>query len=480
MSVLRIILVVVFLIATISIITEPVYAQTDEQNKVIGSWEGKLRTPGGQLRIVLHISVNIEGNLESTLDSPDQGATGIPVTTTTFENGKLLVAATSIGGAYDGKLSKDGQTLKGQWSQAGMNLPLKLALTDAPSQLNRPQEPHPPYPYNEEEVTFNNREANIVIAGTLTTPNTDGPFPAVILVSGSGPQDRNETLMGHKPFLVIADYLTQRGIAVLRYDDRGVGKSTGDFTTATTEDLATDAQAAVNFLKSHPQIKPSDVGVIGHSEGGIIAPMLGAKPDNVGFIVLLAGPGLPGYDILVMQSELMAKAQGLSDQLVESLVLMNSSLYRVIMDTDEENAEEAFNQKWLDMKREIGGETATMLGFTAGRDKQIFQQLSSPWFRFFMSYDPLPTLKAVKVPILSMIGEKDLQVPAEANTDAIQSALASVDHTDYTTEILPDLNHLFQTANTGGVAEYGTIEETFAPAALTILGDWIVQKTASE
>ncbi len=449
---------------------------SDETITPIGTWEGQLKIPNGSLRLVFHIKSDDQGGLTSTIDSPDQGATGIPVTTTTFKDGMLVMAATAIAGTYEGTLSDDDQSLNGEWSQGGMSFPLNMELTEAPTQLLRPQEPKPPFPYDNEEVTFENPEANLQLAGTLTTPSTAGPHPAVILISGSGPQNRDEALMGHKPFLVLSDYLTRRGIAVLRYDDRGVGESTGNFTTATSKDLATDVQAAINFLKTHSKIDAAKIGLAGHSEGGLIAPMLANDPNNVSFIVMLAGPGLTGHEILITQNKLIAEASGMSSDLIEKALYVNSSLYKVFMENEEEDLKDTFDNEWAAIKKEIGGETATALGLTAGRDQQIYQQLSSPWFRYFLSYDPIPALKRVQVPVLSIIGEKDLQVSAEENTKAIREALESVNHPQFRAEILGGLNHLFQTAETGLMTEYSTIEETFAPLALEIIGDWIWQQ----
>lgn len=461
-----------------------VNAQSDAANDTannategVGSWEGALTLPSGSLRIVFHVAADDAGNLSSTMDSPDQGATGIPVTSTTFEAGKLTLNASAIGGTYIGTLSEDGQTLSGQWSQGGMSLDLDLTKTDKPTKPNRPQEPEGPFPYEEADVSFENKTDNVRLVGTLTIPKSAGPHPAVVLVSGSGPQDRDESIMGHKPFLVLSDHLTRQGIAVLRYDDRGTAESTGDFSAATTKDLANDAQAAVDFLKSRNDIDGSKIGVAGHSEGGLIAPILGVMPGNIAFIVMLAGPGLPGDEILRLQGGLMARAGGMSEPLIEKMLHVNSALYETAINAPEEEVENALKETISDLKTSFDASTIAALGLTAEREPQIIQQLSSPWFRYFLTYDPQPVLEQLQIPVLSVIGEKDLQVPAKENTEAIAMALKTAKNKNFSAKTLPDLNHLFQTANTGAVTEYAQIEETFAPAALVIISDWILEQT---
>ena len=273
--------------------------------------------------------------------------------------------------------------------------------------------------------------------------------------------------MGHKPFLVLADHLTREGIAVLRYDDRGTAASTGIFATATTEDLASDAQAAVDFLKAHTAINAALIGIAGHSEGGIIAPMLAAKPDNVAFIVMLAGPGLPGHEILELQTGLIARAAGMPAALVEKLVETNTTLYEVTMNTPDDALKPALEATIAQLNENLGAETARALGMgTEAATTRLIAELSSPWLRYFLAYDPAPALSKVQVPVLSIIGDKDLQVPAAPNTTAIRNALKKGGNTHFVAEVLPGLNHLFQTAETGSTAEYGKLTETFAPPSI--------------
>ena len=438
-----------------------------------GIWEGNLSLGNGEIRLVFHISADEDGGLSSKIDSPDQGANGIPVASTSFADGSLNLEVSAVGGQYTGTLSEDAQTLSGTWSQGGMELPLNMSKTDKPTELNRPQEPERPYPYDEEEVFFENESDDVRLAGTLTKPKSAGPFPAVVLISGSGPQNRDEELMGHKPFLILSDYLTRQGLAVLRYDDRGTAESTGSFGTATSVDLANDVQAAVDFLKKREDIDNENIGLAGHSEGGLIAPMLATETGNVAFIVLMAGPGLPGDEILRLQGTLLARAGGMAEPMLKQMEMVNSRLYAAAKEAPDDQVKTSLEEEIASIKQDVDASTLTALGLSPDREGQIIQQLSSPWFQYFLRYDPVPTLKKVKVPTLSVIGAKDLQVPAPKNTEAIKAAFTG-DHAELlTAEILPDLNHLFQTADTGAMSEYGQIEETMSPIALSKIGDWI-------
>lgn len=446
----------------------------DVHSPVAGAWEGTLKVPNGALRIVFHISTDEAGTLAATMDSPDQGATGIPVSKAGFADNRLQLEVAVIAGTYEGELADDGATIDGSWSQGGMSFPLSLARTSSPTKPNRPQEPQRPYPYDEEEVYFENTTDGVTLAGTLTLPPSPGPHPAVVLVSGSGAQDRDESLMGHRPFLVLADHLTRKGIAVLRYDDRGTAASTGNFATATTVDLARDAQAAVDFLKTREGIDMDHIGVAGHSEGGLIAPMLASKDEHVAFVVLLAGPGLPGREILKLQGELIARASGMSASLIEDMMRINVTLYDVAVDAPVDEVRQQLRDTLAALRADLDPATVTNLGLTPEREPQLIEQLASPWFRYFLKYDPAPVLQQVKVPLLSLIGSKDLQVPAEVNTEAIREALQEAASTQFEAQILPGLNHLFQTAETGVISEYGQIEETFSPDALNLISSWIL------
>ena len=440
-----------------------------------GDWIGELNLGNQTLRIVFHVTMDEEGGLSSTMDSPDQGAKGIRVQSTSFENGTIEMKVASIGGTYKGVLS--GGEIDGTWSQGPGSLPLILKRMTEPIAYDRPQEPQRPFPYIEEVVRYTNSQAEIELEGTLTLPGADGKHPAVILISGSGPQDRNEELMGHKPFLVLSDYLTRNGIAVLRYDDRGVGESEGDFAKATSKDFATDVLAAVDFLKQRDDIDSNAIGLVGHSEGGLIAPMVAVESSDVAFIVLLAGPGLPGKDILVLQGAEIGRASGLGNTIVEKSTMVNERLFGVVAQSrDLSTLKDEIQEEINNLREEMSEAEVQMVGLTESRDEQIIERLSSPWMHQFISYDPRPTLEKVTVPVLSLIGEKDLQVPAEPNSKAIGEALEAGGNTDYTIKNLPGLNHLYQTAEKGVPAEYSQITETFSEDAMEIIAAWIKER----
>jgi hypothetical protein len=384
----------------------------------------------------------------------------------------------TVQGEFEGRLSDDGTKITGEWRQGGLTIPLVLGKGEAPPRKRRPQEPEPPLPYDPIDVRFPNVSAGIELAGTLTVPRTEGPHPAAVLVSGSGAQDRDETLLGHKPFLVLADHLTRNGIAVLRYDDRGTAESGGSFATATTADFMGDALAAVVFLKTRDGIDPTRIGMVGHSEGGLIAPMAAVQSRDVAFIVMLAGPGVPGADVLSLQIEKIARAAGTPEERIQRSLRAQSRIYEIMRtesDTARRNPElRTLLRTAVDSLSEadraaLGSDEATIAQYV---EEQV-RQLNSPWFQFFLAHDPRPDLAKVGVPVLALIGELDMQVPPEQNLPEIEAALRRGGNPDVTVRRLPRLNHLFQTATTGGPAEYGTIDETFAPAALDLIASWI-------
>jgi pimeloyl-ACP methyl ester carboxylesterase len=348
---------------------------------------------------------------------------------------------------------------------------------------SRPQEPKPPFPYDEEEVVYNNEKDRVQLAGTLTLPRTKGPFPAVLLITGSGPQDRNESVMGHKPFLVLADHLTRLGIAVLRVDDRGTGKSTGKFIEATSEDFAADALAGVEYLKSRKEIAPRRIGLIGHSEGGLIAPMLAVRSTDIAFIVMMAGPGLTGEEIITRQTRLISQAGGVSDELIAQNRDVQQRIFAIVKQEKDSVVAEKRIREEIKTFRELAGKIQA--GSTEEQQKAVnliavaiesqAKLVVTPWFRFFLTYDPRTALTKVRCPVLAINGEKDLQVPAEENLAAIRQALEAGGNKDYEAINLPNLNHLFQTCRTGAISEYMQIEETISPSALETISKWILK-----
>ncbi len=444
---------------------------------ITGQWNGVLKVQGIQLRLVFNVSKSDSG-FSATMDSPDQGANGIPVTTTTFENPEIKFVVAMAGIEYKGAI-KDNEIV-GIFKQGGMELPLNLSRkTIEKEEVLRPQEPKKPYPYYSEEVTFQNTNAGISLAGTLSLPEKEGRFPVVILISGSGPQNRDEELLGHKPFLVLSDYLTRNGIGVLRYDDRGVGGSTGDFETATSAHFASDVESALAYLKTRKEVNSKKIGLIGHSEGGLIAPMVVAgKTKDVAFIVLLAGPGIQGDQILLLQQKLIGKASGVSDEDLQkneainrkAFDIVNQSINLVQLKADLTNY---LHQSLIDHPNSEKPEGMSADDFVA---LQV-EQMATPWMQYFIKYNPAPALEKVQCPVLALIGEKDLQVPPKENLKAIKEALAKGGNTKVTVKELPNLNHLFQECETGSPFEYASIEQTISPTALSEIMNWIQTQT---
>jgi uncharacterized protein len=438
---------------------------------VEGLWQGAVETHGMRLRFQLHISHDTEGSLIAALDSLDQGVSGLPANHVTLKDPIFHFEIPSVAGVYEGTLNGAKSAITGKWSQTSAdNLPLDFKRSDHTLELRRPQTPAKPFPYVEEEVKFTGADAGIALAGTLSLPKGEGPFPAALLIAGSGPQDRDESLANHRPFLLIADALTRKGIAVLRYDKRGVGKSTGNPDTATTMDLAADAKSALAFLKSRKEIDGSRIGLIGHSEGAIIAPYLAGHSDGVKWLVLLAAPATTGEQTLLSQSELIGRAGGLSDDQLDASLGFDQAAYALVRKEKDPNA---LAEKLVALVKESGLDAALP---PAALETQL-RMLASPWFRFFLDYDPLPNFKTVNCPVLALYGQKDLQVAAKTNLPLLQKALHDSVNTQVETRELPDLNHLFQHAYTGTPAEYAAIEETFSPEALALIVDWVKDRS---
>jgi uncharacterized protein len=454
-------------------ITQSLSAQNGTDKKAVtGSWLGKINTGAIELRIVFNLSITGKDSLVATLDSPDQGAKGIKLGPVTYKEKTIKISAGALLAEYNGTIKSD-TIMEGTWTQAGNSLPLNLSKLKTAFTLKRPQEPTPPYPYKTEEVSFTNEKFNIKLAGTLTLPSGKGPHPAVILISGSGAQNRNEELMGHKPFMVIADYLSRNGIAVLRYDDRGVGKSQGNYAAATSADLATDAEAALSYLKNNPEIDAKSIGLAGHSEGGLIAPIIASQKSDVAFIVSLAGPGVSGEDIINRQSADISRVSGVDDKKIKESISANRKIFAILKkEADNKNA---FDKMTAEYKKILEKKKIPMEELE--KELKQFQAQINPagltWMRYFISTNPADFWKKVKCPVLALNGSKDLQVAADINLDAIAKALKSSGNTSFKTVKLQDLNHLFQHCKTGAPAEYGNIEETFSPEVLKMMADWI-------
>lgn len=441
---------------------------TDAVFPVEGLWQGALETSGMRFRVQLHVSHDDKNELVAALDSIDQGVNGLPATHITQKNATFHFEVPAFTGVYEGTLNAAKNSMTGLWTQSGVEQKLEFKRSDQVLELRRPQNPTKPYPYKEEEVVFQNSKASVSLAGTLTLPRGTGPFPIALLLCGSGPHDRDESLAGHRPFLVLADHLTRQGLAVLRYDKRGIGKSTGSYDQATSEDFANDAEAAIAFLKMRKEIDPQKIGLIGHSEGGILAPMLAARSTDVHWIVLLAGPGLKGEDVLLSQSELIARAASLNESQIASSLSFDRQAYALVR---EEKDHAALDNKLNDLVKSTG-----MAGAMPPAALQAqFRLIGSPWFRFFLDYDPVPALQNTKCPVLALNGDKDLQVSSKDNLPVIRKALEAGGNKDFQVTELAGLNHLFQHCQSGSPTEYGAIEETMSPEALNAVSGWILK-----
>ncbi len=443
-----------------------------------GIWQGTLKISSVQLRIVFHISRDEKGNFKATMDSPDQGAKDIPVDSVSFTDGSLKLVINVAHGFYQGIYNADSVSFTGNWNQMGQSLPLVLHKIEKEEAVNRPQEPKPPFPYKVEDVVYENKSAGIKLGGTITMPESGGPFPAVLLITGSGQQNRDEELFGHKPFLVIADYLTRHGIAVLRVDDRGIGESTGNFAASTSKDFVSDVLTGVEYLKGRKEINPKEIGLIGHSEGGMIAPMAADETKDVAFIVLMAGPGITGEQVLLTQTEAIQKLSGVPEDQIKKGLVSDKKMYDAIMQgKDSTQIVDELQKIFNDSYNSLSEEQKKQLSDPKAGFDMVRNRLMSPWFRYFVAYNPVPVLEKVKCPVLAIDGSKDLQVLPEQNLAAIKKALQAGGNKNFEVKELPGLNHIFQTAETGLPTEYGRIDETISPIALKTMGDWILKVT---
>ena len=443
-----------------------IFSQDNE--KLTGNWSGKLDLPGTKLEIIFKISTDENGTLSTKMDVPMQGAKGLPVSETILVEDSLKLTVAMIMGKFSGRIISD-TIIEGNWKQSGATFPLTLKKTKIVTEIKRPQTPKEPFPYLSVEVEYINPRSGLKLAGTLTLPKDASNCPAAILISGSGAQDRDETIFEHKPFWVIADYLTRNGIAVLRVDDRGVGGSEGNIRQATSEDFAGDVIAGVEFLKHRQEIDAKKIGLIGHSEGGLIAPMVATTNQNIAFIILMAGPGINGEQILYEQGELISRAAGLSEEQITQNRDLQKAIFDIIL-----NEKDSVKQIERLQQTYSRGMYSTMNNDQKKAIDTRINAVNTLWFRFFLAYDPYPTLVKLKCPVLALIGSKDLQVPPKENLAAIENALKEGENSNFKTMELENLNHLFQTCKTGSVAEYAEIEETISPTVLNILYDWIV------
>ena len=433
-----------------------------------GVWQGAIEGNGMRLRLQLHVAHDDQKHLLAALDSPDQGVSGLPAVKVSQKDSVFHFEIPVVKGSYTGTLNPARNVMTGTWAQSGVEQKLEFQRSDQLLAQVRPQNPVKPRPYKEEEVSFPNDRAHISLSGTLTLPQGPGPFPVVVLLSDNGPRDRDEAIEGHRPFLVLSDHLTRKGIATLRFDKRGGGKSTGSYAEATIEDFAEDAQAAVIYLKTRKDLDPRRIGLIGHSEGGLIAPIVASRSTDIAWLVLLAAPALKGEDILLLQSELIMKVAGIDEEQISRTLDFNRKTY-VLAQQEKDPA--AFETKLNDLVQSSG---MGALVPPATLQAQV-RTMTSPWFRYLLDYDPLPALQKTLCPVLALNGQKDLQVPPKENLSKIQKALQDAGNQDSQTSEMPGLNHLFQHCPTGSPSEYGAIEETMAPEALDAVSTWVLK-----
>jgi pimeloyl-ACP methyl ester carboxylesterase len=441
-----------------------------------GNWLGTIKIRTIKLRIAIAVTGEPGGSLKGTFASVDQDNVPHPLDQVALDGDKIRLAFKQAHIVIEGTLNAEGTEIDSKFKQGLATFPIVFKKVDkAPESAKRPQEPKRPFPYKEVEVTYQNPSEHSTLAGTLTLPKTGGPFPAVLLITGSGQQDRDETIFGHKPFLVLSDYLTRRGIAVLRVDDRGVGGSKGDLVHATSANFASDVLAGVDFLKTRKEIDPHKIGLIGHSEGGIIAPMVAVKSPDLAFIVLLAGTGVPGSQISIFQMETLLKQSGASEADIAKSRNLQQKLYAILEhETDAKTRHTKLKQAFEEGLAGMTAEEKKKAGAEANPE-QSAAAVERPWTRFYFFHDPRETLRQVHCPVLALNGDKDIQVPSKVNLPEIEKALKEGGNTDYTMKRLPDLNHLFQTCKKGTLDEYATIEETMSPTALEIIADWITR-----
>lgn len=452
--------------------------------QVEGNWYAILNAMGTELPIGLELK-NKAGAVAGAMMSPSQTKAKIPFSSLTFNAPKLRGEISSMAATID--LVVNGKELRGIFSQAGQDFPIVFTrnrpqaypITEGAITITaRPQDPTD-FPYERTTITFPGGAEGITMAGEFTLPGTGKPKAAIVLVSGSGPQDRNAYLgsqINHSPFLVLSDYLTRQGYAVLRYDDRGVGESTGDFKAATTDDFANDATAAVAYLRTRKELAGVPLGVAGHSEGGMIAPVVAAQDEALNFIILLAAPAVSIDSLMLDQRRQVGRAMGQPEFLIARDEPALRAAYAWIKDNPGLSQEDYVDGLYGVFEAQLKNLPAALQkSITDPRafNAQYVAPLSNPWMRRFIAFEPKDFLQNLQIPVLAINGLKDTQVDGLTNLNAIAEIMATNGNEDVTITPLLDLNHLFQPADTGAPTEYGTIDTTFAPAALEAIGSWL-------
>jgi pimeloyl-ACP methyl ester carboxylesterase len=461
-------------ILTLFFLTSISFAQS---KPIIGTWQGTLDV-GVSLRLVFHIEETPDHLLKTTADSPDQSVVGIKCDTTIMNGDSIRIEMHGANAFFTGKLISE-SIIDGNFTQLGRTVVLVLKKGEpTPAVTKRPQTPVPPFPYKSENVEYDNADKSLHYGATITIPEGKGPFPAALLITGSGPQDRDETIFAHKPFAVIADALTRSGYIVLRVDDRGFGKSTGNFSESTTADFAEDANTSFDYLLSRSEVNKKKAGLIGHSEGGMIAPMLGSKRKDVDFIILLAGPGIKIDSLMIEQNNAVLKSNGISEAAVAAYQPLFKELMKEAITPDKSVIESMMIHSIQQWKLHTDSLLTIELAFdTQKSDKELAQslmkQFSGTWFRYFLAFDPQPYLQSLHCKVLALNGSKDIQVISASNLAGIRAAFKKSKLKNYTVKELPGLNHLFQTCTACTVDEYVKLEETFSPQAIQQMIVWL-------
>lgn len=450
------------------------FVSINAQSKFPNFYSGSLHLMGQEIQFELDF-VKVQDSLSGKINIPMQAIKGMKLKKISQKGNNLYfeILDPPQNGIFNGIIN--GDSITGSFQQVGIKGRFSVKVTERPIEDTTKEIK----PYIEEEVSFTN--GDIKLAGTLSYPSKDGNFPAVVLITGSGAQNRDEEIVGFKLFGKIADYLTRNGIAVLRCDDRGVGGSTGNISESTTEDFASDVLAGVEYLKTKPNIDKNRIGLLGHSEGGIVAPIAASQSNEVKFIILMSGPGVSGEKVINYQIKKIMQAEGAPDSVIERECNNNSTIisaFKKNMPTEDfkkilrEQAELEINRLSDEDKKNLTDINVTIESTTA----QKLMQMDNNWFRFFVNYDPGPTLQSVSCPVLVLFGGKDTQVALEQNREPIENNLKLGGNNKFETVVFPDANHLYQNAGTGGISEYAKLKKEFVPGFLEKITSWILER----
>jgi pimeloyl-ACP methyl ester carboxylesterase len=455
----------------------------------ITKWSGILNAGGRKVEMILNMLPDTNGTFKSSWDIPAQKVKALSSTKTEWKNSSLAIEIKWIAAGFTGELSEDGKKITGNWGQAGQQFPLVLEPYVEGKNIpvvEKPQTPKAPFSYESREFVYQGAKTKLTYGATLTYPKEGGKHPFIVLITGSGAQDRDEAIFDHKPFAVLADFLTKNGFAVMRVDDRGVGKSNGVFQASTTGDFALDVEEHLNFAKQLPEVDSTKMGLLGHSEGGLIAPMVAARNKSVAFVILMAGPGVDIPELMAAQNEMVLKSVGVSTEAIQAYLPLYKGLMKTINEASSKSEATSKStelvQDWFTKTDKTIVKNTTNISSEA--DIKTFvnpfvESLSTKWWKYFISYRPAPALEKLQIPVLAMNGSADIQVPAEANLKGIQAALKKAGNKRLTLKKFDGLNHMFQKCKACTVAEYGDLETTIEPEVLSYLQNWLENEKLS-